>query len=85
MKHFMEMLTYMQGMVKCCVFTLVNTPLVTVWAGKLLSVYVVVPICAQPSQLVPVIAYLVPPVFVSVHQEPQCSCQADTQFQLEYQ
>ena len=34
------MLLYMQGIVKCCVFTLVNMPLVTVWAGKYLSVYV---------------------------------------------
>ena len=73
----------MQGMVKCYVFTLINISLVTVWAGKYLSVYVaLVPISTQLSQLVPMLAYLVPLVYGLVHQELQPSCQAATQFQL---
>ena len=39
-------------------------------------------ICARFSHLVPTLAYLVPRVNDSVHQEPQPFCQADTQSQL---
>ena len=35
------MLKCMQGIVKGCIFTLVDMPLVAVWAGKYLCVYVV--------------------------------------------
>ena len=53
-------------------------------AGKAVHVYLcgAAQICVRLSHLVPTLAYLVPRVDDSVHQEPQPFCQADTRFRL---
>ena len=76
------MLTYMHRMIEGHIF--LDRHAIDCNAGKSVHVYLhgAVLICAQLSHLVPTLAYLVPWVYDSVHQEPQPFCQADTQFRL---